>query len=153
MRSNEKKLYQRLKLLSDAFLLSSKSLDYTSILRTVTKHFKMFTEADASVLMLNDKNGNLSPVFSLGISLSKIKDVYMPSSTRLKDILARPVLDVRYASFMNTPFIHKRKLIGLSAVFSTMPEKFNRFEQDKYENLFLTMLASYIAVTIENLKI
>lgn len=153
MGSNEKKLYQRLKFLSDVFLLSSGPTDHTSYLRTVTKYFKQFTGADASVLIFNDKNGFLSPVFSLGIPFNKIKNTRIPSSTRLKDILAHPVLDLRYASFMNTPFIHNRKLLGLSAVFSTVPEKFLLFEQDKYENLLLAMLASYTAVMIENLKI
>ncbi|MCF6159035.1 MAG: PAS domain-containing protein [wastewater metagenome] len=149
MTSPEKKLYQRLKFLSDAFLLSSKNLDYKSVLRTATKHFRVFTGADASVIMLSN-DGNLIPVSSLGIPLSQIKDISLPLSTRLKDILSRPALDVRYASFMNTPLIQNRKLIGLSAVFSTLPEKFALFEHNKYEHLLLTMLASYIAVTIEN---
>ncbi|MBM2834879.1 MAG: phosphopentomutase [Candidatus Brocadiaceae bacterium] len=152
--SDEKKLYQRLKALSDVFLLpDSKPLDYKSILRTVTKHFKVFTEADASVLMLNDNNENLTPVFSIGIPFSKIKDSTLPLSTRLKDIVSRPVLDVRYSSFMNTPLIHNRKLIGLSAVFSTIPEYFHTFERDKYNNLLLTVLASYFAVSIENVTL
>jgi len=152
--SDEKKLYQRLKSLSDVFLLpTSKPLDYKSIIRTVAKHFKIFTEADASVLMLNNNNENLIPVFSLGIPLSKIKDSTLPLSTRLKDIISRPVLDVRYSSFMNTPLIHNRKLIGLSAVFSTIPEYFHTFERDKYNNLLLTMLASYFAVSIENVTL
>ena len=149
--SDEKKLYQRLKTLSNAFLLpSTKALDYKSILRTVTKHFKVFTEADASVLMLNNNNENLTPVFSIGIPFSKIEDSTLSLSTRLKDIVSRPVLDVRYSSFMNTPLIHNRKLIGLSALFSTMPEYFHTFERDKYNNLLLTILASYFAVSIEN---
>ncbi|TLD40285.1 MAG: hypothetical protein JETT_3450 [Candidatus Jettenia ecosi] len=148
--SYEKKLYQRLKTLSDAFLLSSRDLDYKAVLRAATKHFKVFTEADASVLMLHDTKKNLTPVCSMGIPISKVKDTKLPSSTRLKNILAHPVLDVRYASFMNTPFIQNRKLIGLCAVFSTVPEKFDIFEHNKYENLFLTILASYIAVSVEN---
>lgn len=148
--SDEKKLYQRLKILSDAFLLSARPLDYKSVLRIVTKHFKVFTDADASVLMLNNKDGNLTPVCSIGIPFSKIKDVSLPSSTRLKDILTHPVLDVRYTSFMNTPLIQNRKLIGLSAVFSIVPEKFHAFEYNKYEELLLTMLASYITTSIEN---
>ncbi len=148
--SHEKKLYQRLKVLSDAFLLSSKTFEYKSILRIATKHFKLFTEADASVLLLNNKDGDLTPVCSFGIPFTKIKDIILPSSTRLRDILARPVLDMRYTSFMNTPLIHNRKLIGLFAVFSIIPEKFYVFEHDKYENLFLTILASHFAVTIEN---
>jgi signal transduction histidine kinase len=152
--SDEKKLYQRLKTLSDVFLLpTSKPLDYKSIIRTVTKHFKIFTEADASVLMLNNNNENLTPVFSIGIPFSKIKDSTLPLSTRLKDIVSRPVLDVRYSSFMNTPLIHNRKLIGLSAVFSTIPEYFHTFERDKYNNLLLTILASYFAVSIENVTL
>ena len=152
--SDEKKLYQQLKTLSNAFLLpSAKALDYKSILRTVTKHFKLFTEADASVLMLNTNNENLTPVFSIGIPFSKIKDSSLPLSTRLKDIVSRPVLDVRYSSFMNTPLIHDRKLVGLSAVFSTIPEYFHTFERDKYNNLLLTVLASYFAVSIENVTL
>lgn len=152
--SDEKKLYQRIKTLSDVFLLpTSKPLDYKSIIRTVTKHFKIFTEADASVLMLNNNNENLTPVFSIGIPLSKIKDSTLPLSTRLKEIVSRPVLDVRYSSFMNTPLIHDRKLIGLSAVFSTIPEYFHTFERDKYNNLLLTILASYFAVSIENVTL
>jgi len=152
--SDEKKLYQRLKTLSDVFLLpTSKPLDYKSIIRTVAKHFKIFTEADASVLMLNNNNENLTPVFSIGIPFSKIKDSTLPLSTRLKDIVSRPVLDVRYSSFMNTPLIHNRKLIGLSAVFSTIPEYFHTFERDKYNNLLLTILASYFAVSIENVTL
>jgi phosphopentomutase len=152
--SDEKKLYQRLKTLSDVFLLpTSKPLDYKSIIRTVTKHFKIFTEADASVLMLNNNDENLTPVFSIGIPLSKIKDSTLPLSTRLKDIVSRPVLDMRYSSFMNTPLIHNRKLIGLSAVFSTIPEYFHTFERDKYNNLLLTILASYFAVSIENVTL
>lgn len=146
---DEKKLYHRIKALSDAFLLSSRTLDYKAFLRTVTRHFKVYTEADASVLMLNNDK-NLTPVCSIGIPFSKIKDACLPCSTRLKDIIARPAMDARYTSFMNTPLIHNRKLIGLSAVFSIIPEKFHTFEYDKYESIFLTMLASYIAVSIEN---
>ncbi len=148
--SNEKKLYQRLKALSDAFLLSSKTFDYKLILRSATKHFKMFTEADVVVLMLNNEGGDLKPVCSLGIPFSKIKDVSLPASTRLKHILTHPVLDMRYTSFMNTPLINNRKLIGLFAAFSIAPEKFYIFEHNKYENIFLTMLASHLAVSIEN---
>ena len=152
--SDEKKLHQRLKTLSDVFLLpTSKPLDYKSIIRTVTKHFKIFTEADASVLMLNNNNENLTPVFSIGIPFSKIKDSTLPLSTRLKDIVSRPVLDMRYSSFMNTPLIHNRKLIGLSAVFSIVPENFHTFERDKYDNLLLTILASYFAMSIENVTL
>lgn len=147
--SDEKKIYHRIKILSDAFLLSSKPMDYKSVLRMAARHFKVFTEADASVLMLN-REGDLVPVCSLGIPFSKIKDVSRPSSTRLKDLITRPIFDVRYTSFMNTPLIHKKKLIGLSAVFSTVPEKFLLFEQEKFEILFLTMLASHITVSIEN---
>ena len=146
---DEKKIYHRIKILSDAFLLSSKPMDYKSVLRMAARHFKVFTEADASVLMLNHE-GDLVPVCSLGIPFSKIKDISRPSSTRLKDLITRPIFDVRYTSFMNTPLIHKKKLIGLSAVFSTVPEKFLLFEQDKFEILFLTMLASHIAVSVEN---
>src|SRR3972149_5873186 len=92
--SDEKKLYQRLKTLSNVFLLpTSKLLDYKSILRTVTKHFKIFTEADASVLMLNNNNENLTPVFSMGIPFSKIKDSPLPLSTRLKDLVCRLLLE------------------------------------------------------------
>ncbi|HHT9158953.1 MAG: hypothetical protein A2099_01900 [Planctomycetes bacterium GWF2_39_10] len=150
----EKKLHKRINILSDAFLLpSSKVPDYKSILRTAAKHLKLFTEADASVLMLNNKNGSLVPVCSIGIPFSKIKDAALPSSMRLKDIISRPAFEVRYASFMNTPLIHNRKLIGLSAVFSTVPEKFNTFEHSKHENQFLTMLASYFATTIENIML
>jgi PAS domain-containing protein len=151
--SDEKKLHHRLKTLSDAFLLSSRVLDYKSFLRTITKHFKVFTEADASVLLLNNNNESLTPVCSVGIPFSKIKDACLPCSMRLKDLITHPVLDLRYTSFMNTPLIHNRKLIGLSAVFSIMPEKFHTFEHDKYESLFLTMLASYIAVSIENVTL
>ncbi|MDO8141076.1 MAG: hypothetical protein Q6358_06210, partial [Candidatus Brocadiales bacterium] len=121
--SDEKKLYQQLKTLSSAFLLpSTRTLDHKSILRTVTKHFKAFTEADASVLMLNDNNENLTPVYSIGIPFSRVKGSNLSLSTRLKDIISRPALDARYASFMNTPLIHNRKFIGLSAVFSIEPE-------------------------------
>ncbi|MBI2470326.1 MAG: GHKL domain-containing protein [Planctomycetes bacterium] len=152
--SDEKKLYQQLKTLSSAFLLpSTRTLDHKSILRTVTKHFKAFTEADASVLMLNDNNENLKPVYSIGIPFSRVKDSKLSLSTRLKDIISRPALDARYASFMNTPLIHNRKFIGLSAVFSIVPEKFLTFEQDKYKNLLLTILASYFAVSIENVTL
>lgn len=150
--SDEKKLYHRIKVLSDAFLLSSGSLDYKSLLRAITRHFKVFTEADASILMLNNDE-NLTPVCSLGIPLPMIKDAYLSCSTRLKDIVTRPVIDVRYTSFMNTPIIHNRKLIGLSAVFSIIPEKFRVFECDKHEGLLLTMLTSYIAVSIENVNL
>lgn len=118
----------------------------------VTRHFKIFAGADASVLMLNN-DGNLTPVCSLGIPFSRIKDAYLPCSMRLKDIIARPVMDTRYTSFMNTPLIYNRKLIGLSAVFSIVPEKFHAFEHNKYENLFLTMLAGHIAVGIENVTL
>ncbi len=145
----EKKLYHRAKILSEAFLLSSRDLDYKSVLRMVTKHFKVFTEADASVLMLNNHQGSLVPVFSLGMPLSKIKDTRLPSTIRLKDILAHPVLDVRYTSFMNTPLIHNRELLGIAAVFSTVPEKFQVFDLDRYENLFLSMLAGHTSLTIE----
>ncbi len=152
--SDEKKLYQQIKTLSDAFLLpSTTSLDYKSAIRTATKHFKMFTEADASVLMLNDNNGNLAPVFSLGIPFSQIKDTLLSLSTRLKDIVSHPALDLRYSSFMNTPLIYNRKLVGLSAVFSIVPEKLQAFEHDKYKSLLLTMLASYFAVIIENVSL
>lgn len=151
--SDEKKLFHRLKVLSDAFLLSSKALDYKSFLRTATRHFKIFTDADASVLLLNNNDECLTPVCSLGIPFSKIKDVTLPCSTRLKDIITHPVVDVRYTSFMNTPLIHNRKLIGLSAVFSIVPEKFHTFEHDKYESIFLTILASYIAASIENVTL
>ncbi len=149
---DEKRLPQRSKSLSDAFLLSSKALDYKSVLRMVTRHFKIFTDADASVLMLNN-NEDLTPVGSMGIPFSKIKEVRLPSFMRLKDSIAHPVLDVRYSSFMNTPLIHNRKLVGVSAVFSTVPEKFHIFEHGEYENLFLTMLASYVAVSIDNITL
>ena len=67
-------MHQRLKTLSDVFLLpASKPLDYKSIIRTVAKHFKIFTEADASVLMLNNNNENLTPVFSIGIPFLKLR--------------------------------------------------------------------------------
>ncbi|MEK7359717.1 MAG: GAF domain-containing protein [Planctomycetota bacterium] len=145
----EKKLYHRAKILSEALLLSSRAPDYKSVLRMVTKHFKVFTEADAAVLMLNNHQGSLVPVFSLGMPLSKIKDTHLPSTIRLKDILTHPVLDVRYTSFMNTPLIHNRELLGIAAVFSTMPEKFQIFEHDRYENLFLSMLAGHTSLTIE----
>lgn len=149
--SDEKKLYQQLKILSSAFLLpSTRNVDHKSILRTVTKHFKAFTEADASVLMLNDNNEILVPVCSSGIPFSRVKDSTLSLSMRLKDIISRPALDIRYSSFMNTPLIHNRKFIGLSAVFSTIPEKFHTFEHDKYRNILLTILASYYAVSIEN---
>ena len=148
--SEEKKLYQRLKVLSEAFLLSSRGLDYKSMLRMAARHFKMFTGANASVLLLNNNRGSLIPVCSVGVPFSKIKDTSLPSSARLRDIIARPALDVRYASFLNTPLIQNRKLVGLSAVFSIVPEKFYVFEHDKYESLFLSMLASYVVVNIEN---
>jgi PAS domain-containing protein len=146
-------LYQRLKTLLEIFLLTSKTSDYDSVLRIITRYFKIFTDADASVLFLNNDNNNLTPVRSTGINYSSIKDTYISPSTRLKDIIPSPVLDVRYASSMNTPLIQNRKLVGLSAVFSTSPEKFTLFEQNKYENLLLTMLASYIAVIIENITL
>lgn len=148
--SDEKTLHQQIKNLSDAFLLSSRALNYKSVLQTATRHFKVFTDADATVLMLNDNSGNLTPVRSIGIPFAKIKDTSIPSSTRLKDIIAHPIFDVRYPSFMNTPLILNRKLIGLYAVFSTIPEKFHRFEHNNYEGHCLTMLASYIAVSIGN---
>ena len=72
--SGEKKLHQRLKILSDAFLLSSRALDYKSVMRAVTRHFKVFTGADASVLLLNNNDENLTPVCSAGIPFSKIKN-------------------------------------------------------------------------------
>lgn len=131
-------------------MLSSKALDYKAVLRTATRHFQVFTEADASVLFLLSRDDCLKPAYSSGIPFSKIKDVTMPRSIRLKDIITHPVLDLRYTSFMNTPLIYNRKLIGLSAVFSIVPEKFHILEHDKYENLFLAMLASYLAVSIEN---
>lgn len=130
-------------------MLSSRAQDYKSVLRMVAKHFKVFTEADAAVLMLNNHQGSLVPVFSLGMPLSKIKDARLPSTIRLKDILAHPVLDVRYTSFMNTPLIHNRELLGIAAVFSTVPEKFQVFEDDRYETLFLSMLAGHTSLTIE----
>lgn len=148
--SNEKRLYHRIKILSDAFMLSSKALDYKAVLRTATRHFQVFSEADASVLFLNTNDDSLKPACSSGIPFSKIKDATLPRSIRLKDIITHPVLDLRYTSFMNTPLIYNRKLIGLSAVFSIAPEKFLIFEHDKYENLFLAMLSSYLAVSIEN---
>ena len=58
---DEKRLHQRIKALSDAFLLSSKALNYKSVLRMVTRHFKIFTDADASVLLLSNNNGDLTP--------------------------------------------------------------------------------------------
>lgn len=148
--SDEKRLYHRIKILSDAFMLSSKALDYKVVLRTATRHFQVFTGADASVLFLNTRDEALAPVCSSGTPFSRIKEVILPRSIRLKDIITRPVLDLRYTSFMNTPLIYNRKLIGLSAVFSIVPEKFHTLEHDKYENLFLTMLATYLAVSIEN---
>jgi PAS domain-containing protein len=148
--SDEKRLYQRIKILSDAFMMSARALDYKAVLRAATRHFQIFTEADASVLFLNTRDDSLTPVCSSGIPFSKIKGVVLPRSLRLKDIVTHPVLDLRYTSFMNTPLIYNRKLIGLSAVFSIVPEKFHGLEHDKYENLFLTMLASYLAVSIEN---
>lgn len=151
--SDEKKLRHRLKILSDAFLLSARVSDYKSFLRTITKHFKVFTEADASVLLLNNNGENLEAVCSVGIPFSKVKEASLPCSMRLKDIITHPVLDLRYTSFMNTPLIHNRKLIGLSAVFSITPEHFHTFEHDKYESLFLTMLAGYSAVSIENVTL
>lgn len=148
--SDEKRIYHRIKMLSDAFMLSSKALDYKAVLRTAARHFLVFTGADASVLFLNTRDDNLMPACSSGIPFSKIKEVTLPRSLRLKDIITHPILDLRYTSFMNTPLIYNRKLIGLSAVFSIVPEKFHILEHDKYENLFLTMLASYLAVSIEN---
>ncbi|HHT9150889.1 MAG TPA: ATP-binding protein [Candidatus Wujingus californicus] len=147
---DKKKLYQRLKILFDTFILTSKTSDYNTILKTATKYFKKFTDSDASVLFLNKNNENLIPVYSIGIPLPRIKNTNIPSFTRLKDIISRPLLDVRYASFMNTPLIQNRKLIGVLAVFSIAPEKFILFEHDKYENLFLSLLASHLAAIIEN---
>lgn len=147
---DEKKLYQRLKILFDTFILTSKTSDYNIILKTTTNCFKKFTDSDASVLFLNKNNGNLIPVYSVGIPLPRIKNTNIPLFKRLKDIISRPLLDVRYASFMNTPLIQNRKLIGVLAVFSIAPEKFILFEHNKYENLFLTMLASHLAAIIEN---
>lgn len=146
----EKKLYQRLKILFDTFILTSKTSDYNTILKTTTNCFKKFTDSDASVFFLNKNNGNLIPVYSVGIPLPRIKNTNIPSFTRLKDIISRPLLDVRYASFMNTPLIQNRKLIGVLAVFSIAPEKFILFEHNKYANLFLSLLASHLAVIIEN---
>ncbi|TVM00997.1 MAG: hypothetical protein CV087_11990 [Candidatus Brocadia sp. WS118] len=148
--SDEKRLYYRIKILSDAFMLSAKALNYKAVLRTATRQFQLFTGADASVLFLNTRDETLSPVCSSGIPFSQIKEVILPRSIRLKDIITHPVLGLRYTSFMNTPLIYNRKLIGLSAVFSIVPEKFHLLEHDKYENLFLTMLATYLAVSIEN---
>ena len=147
---DEKKLYQRLKILFDTFILTSKTSDYNIILKTTTNCFKKFTDSDASVFFLNKNNGNLIPVYSVGIPLPRIKNTNIPLFKRLKDIISRPLLDVRYASFMNTPLIQNRKLIGVLAVFSIAPEKFILFEHNKYENLFLTMLASHLAAIIEN---
>jgi hypothetical protein len=90
-------LYQRFKALLEIFLLTSKISDYDSVLRIITRYFKIFTDADAFVLFLNNDNNNLTPVCSTGIKFSSIKDSYIPPSTRLKDIISRPVLDVRYA--------------------------------------------------------
>ena len=101
---DEKELYQRLKTLLEIFLLTSKTSDYDSVLRIIT-------DADASVLFLNNDNNNLTPACSTVIKFSSIQDAYIPPSTRLKDIIPRPVLDVRYASFMNTPLIQNRKLL------------------------------------------
>ena len=150
--SGEKNLRQRLKILSDAFLPSSRALDYQSVLRMATKHFKTFTGADASVLMLNNHEF-LTPAFSIGIPLSTIKGVSLPSSTRPKEILIHPPMDVRYTSFLNIPLVHNRKLIGLSAVFSAVPERFHPFEQDKDEGALLDMLAGYVAASIENVTL
>jgi len=50
--SDEKRLYQRIKILSDAFMMSARALDYKAVLRAATRHFQIFTEADASVLFL-----------------------------------------------------------------------------------------------------
>lgn len=145
-----KKFYNQLKILSDVFLPSSRPLDYNSVLRRAAKHFKMLTGADASVLLVNNNFGTLVPMYSIGIPLPKIKDIKVPSWRRLKDILAQPIINLRYASFMNTPLIHNRKLVGLSAVFSYIPDKFCKFDYDKYEGLLLTMLAGNTAVNIEN---
>src|SRR3989304_4756856 len=93
---DKKKLYQRLKILFDIFILTSKTSDCNTILKTATKCFKKFTDSDASVLFLNKNNGNLIPVYSIGIPLSRIKNTNIPSFTRLKDIISRPLLDVRY---------------------------------------------------------
>ena len=57
---DEKELYQRLKTLLEIFLLTSKTLDYDSVLRIITRYFKIFTDADASVLFLNNDNNNLT---------------------------------------------------------------------------------------------
>ncbi len=147
--SGEKRLRQRFKILSDAFWSSSGALDYQAVLRVVTKHLKTFTGADASVLMLNN-HGFLTPAFSIGIPLSTIKGISLPSSTKLKETLILPPMGVRYASFLNIPLVHNRKLIGLSIVFSAIPERFHPFEQDKDEGSLLDMLAGYGAVNIEN---
>ncbi|HJW87329.1 MAG TPA: hypothetical protein VJ440_11905, partial [Candidatus Brocadiaceae bacterium] len=80
--SGEQNLRRRLKILSDAFLSSSSALDYQAVLQMATKHFKTFTGADASVLLLNNHEF-LTPVFSIGIPISAIKDVSLPSSTKL----------------------------------------------------------------------
>src|SRR3989304_2718854 len=129
--SDEKKLHQRLKTLSDVFLLpTSKPLDYKSIIRTVTKHFKIFTEADASVLMLNNNNENLTPVFSIGIPFSKIKDSTLPLSTRLKDIVSRPVLDVRYSFFQGDPLLQMERGMGQAVALGRAPDMFHTFERD-----------------------
>ena len=147
---DEKKLYQRLKILFDTFILTSKTEDYNIILKTTTECFKKFTDSDASVLFLNNNNEYLIPVYSIGIPLSRIKNTNIPLFKRLEDIISHPVLDGRYASFMNAPLIQNRKLIGVLAVFSIAPEKFILFEHDKYENLFLSLLASHLAAIIEN---
>ncbi len=147
--SGEQNLRRRLKILSDAFLSSSRALDYQAVLRMAMKHFKTFTGADASVLLLNNHEF-LTPVFSIGIPISAIKDVSLPSSTKLKEMFILPPMGVYYSSFLNIPLVHNRKLIGLSAVFSETPEKFHPFEKDKEEGCLLDMLAGYIAASIEN---
>lgn len=117
-----------------------------------TKHFKTFTGAEASLLLLNNHEF-LTPAFSIGIPLSTIKGVSLPSSIKPNEILIHPPMGVRYASFLNIPLVHNRKLIGLSAVFSAAPERFKPFEQDKDEGSLLDMLASYVAAGIENITL
>lgn len=150
--SGEKNLRRRLKILSDAFLPSSRALNYQAILRMAAKHFKTFTGAEASVLMLNNHEF-LTPAFSMGIPLSTIKGVSLPSSAKPNEILIHPPMGVRYASFLNIPLVYNRKLIGLAAVFSAAPERFKLFEQDKDEGSLLDMLASYVAAGIENITL
>ncbi len=150
--SNEKKLRRRLKILSDVLLLSPKAFNHQSVLQMVTKLFKTFTEADASVLMLNI-NGSLTPASSLGIPFDRVKEASLPSSTGLKKILTRPPIDVHFASFLNIPLVHNQKLIGLSAVFSATPKRFHPFEQDKGEGSLLDVLAGYVAASIENIAL